>query len=154
MFERYTEKARRTIYFARHEASQFGSPRIESEHVLLGLLRESKALCAKLLANSPATTDSIRKQIEKHTTFGEKIPTSVDLPITEECRRILTIPDPHLRSWIQALISLSDDGQTLYANIGIEKAVPNGAVVHYHLARLELTDKKLELLCHLKDIRF
>ena len=25
---------------------------------------------------------------------------------------------------------------------------------HYHLARLELTDKKLELLCHLKDIRF
>ena len=45
-------------------------------------------------------------------------------------------------------------GQTLYANIGIEKAVPNGAVVHYYLARLELADKKLELLCHLKDIRF
>jgi len=40
MFERYTEKARRTIFFARYEASQFGSPYIESEHVLLGLLRE------------------------------------------------------------------------------------------------------------------
>jgi hypothetical protein len=66
----------------------------------------------------------------------------------------LTIPDPHLRSWIQALISLSDDGQTLYANIAIEKAVPNGTVVHYYLARLELADKKLELLSHLKDIRF
>jgi hypothetical protein len=34
MFERYTEKARRTIFFARYEASQFGSPQIESEHVL------------------------------------------------------------------------------------------------------------------------
>jgi hypothetical protein len=329
MFERYTEKARRAIFFARYEASQFGSPYIESEHVLLGVLRENKVLPARLLAGFPPAVDAIRKQIESHTTFGEKIPPSVDLPITEECQRILlhaseeaermghkyigtehlllglllekdcyaahllsengvslefarthiaggtpeevaspskspgipvgsswqqllynfasetivvemksvadrplpplgrlfmrprnadayeqigdpaddvsyqtpvtcetrpivvfnsvkwdkvkgggtpdgvyvfnlrtkdlsvcvgkdelTIAEPHLRSWIQALISLSDDGQTLYANIGIEKAVPNGAVVHYHLARLELTDKKLELLCHLKDIRF
>ena len=44
MFERYTEKARRVIFFARYEASQFGSPYIETEHLLLGLLREDKAL--------------------------------------------------------------------------------------------------------------
>ena len=43
MFERYTEKARRVIFFARYEASQFGSPYIESEHLLLGLIREDKA---------------------------------------------------------------------------------------------------------------
>jgi len=36
MFERYTEKARRVIFFARYEASQFGSPCIETEHLLLG----------------------------------------------------------------------------------------------------------------------
>jgi hypothetical protein len=42
MFERYTEKARRTIFFARYEASQFGSPYIETEHILLGLLREGR----------------------------------------------------------------------------------------------------------------
>ncbi|MFZ0862910.1 MAG: Clp protease N-terminal domain-containing protein [Candidatus Sulfotelmatobacter sp.] len=40
MFERYTEIARRVIFFARYEASQFGSPYIETEHLLLGLLRE------------------------------------------------------------------------------------------------------------------
>ena len=44
MFERYTEKARRTIFFARYEASQFGSPVIDTEHLLLGLLREDKSL--------------------------------------------------------------------------------------------------------------
>ena len=44
MFERYTEKARRVIFFARYEASQFGSPYIETEHLLLGLLREDKAV--------------------------------------------------------------------------------------------------------------
>jgi Clp amino terminal domain, pathogenicity island component len=44
VFERYTEKARRTIFFTRYEASRFGSPQIESEHLLLGVLRESHAL--------------------------------------------------------------------------------------------------------------
>ena len=44
MFERYTEKARRVIFFARYEASQFGSPDIETEHLLLGVLREGKDL--------------------------------------------------------------------------------------------------------------
>jgi len=39
MFERYTEKARRVIFFARYEASQFGSPVIDTEHILLGLVR-------------------------------------------------------------------------------------------------------------------
>ena len=50
MFERYTEKARRVIFFARYEASQFGSPYIETEHLLLGLLREDKALTNRFLA--------------------------------------------------------------------------------------------------------
>ena len=49
MFERYTEKARRVIFFARYEASQFGSPYIESEHLLLGLLREQEGLAARTL---------------------------------------------------------------------------------------------------------
>ena len=37
MFERYTEHAKRLIFFARYEASQYGSPTIEPEHLLLGL---------------------------------------------------------------------------------------------------------------------
>ena len=49
MFERYTEKARRVIVFARSEASQFGSPYIETEHLLLGLLREDKSLTFRFL---------------------------------------------------------------------------------------------------------
>jgi hypothetical protein len=34
MFERYTESARRTLFFARYEASQTGSRAIETEHVV------------------------------------------------------------------------------------------------------------------------
>ncbi len=320
MFERYTEKARRVIFFARYEASAF-----ESEHLLLGFLRESKAFSAKLFSGPSFTVDDIRKEIEKHTTVGEKIPTSVDLPLSNECRRILhyaseeadrlghkhigtehilagmlreedcyaarllgehsvsleivrseiqqeptrelaqakspgipagyrwksllynpasesviiemaradtghlpmsrlfarhkdaagyeplgnpsddvsyecpvtcekqpivifnsvrwaggggspdgvytfnlktkeltvciakdalTIAEPHLRSWILTLVSLSDDGQTLYLKVGIEKPVSGAGVVEYYLASLGLPEKKPQLFSRLKDIRF
>jgi uncharacterized damage-inducible protein DinB len=88
MFDRYTEKARRVIFYARYEASQFGSPSIETEHLLLGLSREDKALANRFL-RSPESVDSIRKQIEKNTTIREKISTSVDLPLSNECKRVL-----------------------------------------------------------------
>src|ERR1700720_4266903 len=88
MFERYTEKARRVIFFARYEASQFGSPCIETEHLLLGLLREDKALANRFLRSS-ASVESIRKQIEAHTTLREKVSISVDLPLSHECKRVL-----------------------------------------------------------------
>src|ERR1039457_1831928 len=71
MFERYTEKARRIIFFGRYEASRFGSPYIETEHLLLGLLREDKALANRFLG-SHAAVESIRKQIERHTAPGSQ----------------------------------------------------------------------------------
>jgi hypothetical protein len=44
MFEKYTEKARRAIFHAREETSKFGTPRIESEQLLLGLLAADKSI--------------------------------------------------------------------------------------------------------------
>ena len=82
MFERYTEKARRIIFFGRYEASQFGSP------LAAGLLREDKALANRFL-RSHAAVESIRKQIERHTAPGESVSTSVDLPLSHECKRVL-----------------------------------------------------------------
>lgn len=88
MFERYTEKARRVIFFARYEASMFGSPHIETEHVLLGLLREDKALTNRFIRGH-GPIETIRKQIEAHTQVREKISTSVDMPLSQECKRVL-----------------------------------------------------------------
>jgi len=88
MFERYTERARRVIFFARYEASQFGSTTIETEHLLLGLIREDKNVTNRFLRNS-SHIESIRKKIESLTTIREKVSTSIDLPLSNECRRIL-----------------------------------------------------------------
>ena len=326
MFEQYTEKARRTIFFARYEASQFGCPQIESEHLLLGILRENKTVTSRFL--EPASSwQTIRKQIEEHTIIREKVATSVDLPLSGESSRILayaaeeanslshkfigtehlllgilreqncfaatllnqsgvsldsarrqlssqpaeelgvpprspgvpvgytshrllynpaseklilelrrggavhlfpsrvfmrhkdsdayeqigrppedvcyespvtcqsqpivvfnsvrwgkqgggnwdgaysfnlnskeltlrlssetlTLEEPHQRIWITELVSLSEDAETLCVNAGVEKAVSNGAVVHYFLSSVNLSDGKLRLLAPLRDVRF
>jgi len=88
MFERYTEKARRTIFFARYEASQFGCSYIETEHLLLGLFREDKALANRFLG-SHSNLEAIRLSITQRGTPGPKVPTSVDLPLSHECKRVL-----------------------------------------------------------------
>ena len=92
MFERYSEKARQTIFFARYEASQFGSPYIETEHILLGLLRTDKALSNRFL-RIPGVVEGIRKQIEDHSMSGQNVPTSVDLPLSNESKRVLAYAD-------------------------------------------------------------
>jgi ATP-dependent Clp protease ATP-binding subunit ClpA len=88
MFERYTEKARRVIFFARYEASQFGSPYIETEHLLLGLLREDNPMVSRHLP-SPGYEESILKRIKSLVAVHEKISTSVDLPLSNECKRVV-----------------------------------------------------------------
>lgn len=90
MFERYTEKARRIIFFARYEASQFGSPYIETEHLLLGFLREDKFLVRHLFRADPeAEIEAIRRQIEANAKVGKKVSTSIDLPLSNESKRAL-----------------------------------------------------------------
>ena len=87
MFERYTEKARRAIFFARYEASEFGSPCIETEHLLLGLLREDKALFFRFLREM--TYLPVQEEVRRRTVSKEKFPTSVDLPLSPQSKRAL-----------------------------------------------------------------
>ena len=89
MFERYTERARRVLFFARYEASQLGSISIETEHLLLGLIREGKGLTSRLFARSHLSLEDIRKEIEGRTVFREKVSTSVEIPFSTETKRVL-----------------------------------------------------------------
>jgi ATP-dependent Clp protease ATP-binding subunit ClpC len=89
MFERYTERARRVIFFARYEASQLGSNAIETEHLLLGLIREGKGLTSRLFSKNHLSMETIRKEIEGRAPFREKVSTSVDIPLSPESKRVL-----------------------------------------------------------------
>src|SRR5262245_18868456 len=88
MFERYTEKARRVIFFARYEASQYGSPYIETEHLLLGLLREGHAIAARFLGGTKAA-EEIRAEIERAIIRRKPFDTSLEVPLAGESKKIL-----------------------------------------------------------------
>lgn len=97
MFERYTERARRVVFFARYEASQFGDREIGDVHLLLGLLREDMGLLYRLLSkptesgtDKQGTIDGLRRKIEDQ--IGPPRPgvaTSVDIPLASSSKRIL-----------------------------------------------------------------
>jgi Clp amino terminal domain, pathogenicity island component len=85
MFERYTEQSRRAIFFARYEASQYGSPYIDTEHLLLGLLREMGSY-AKVAVLDGAW---YRAEIERRIVIRERISTSVEVPLSQACKHAL-----------------------------------------------------------------
>jgi ATP-dependent Clp protease ATP-binding subunit ClpC len=90
MFERYTESARRVLFFARYEASELGEMAIETHHLLLGVLRERKGVTAGVLDLGHISADDIRADVESRTSvFREKLSRSVEIPFTEETQRVL-----------------------------------------------------------------
>src|SRR5262249_57364607 len=87
MFERYTEQAGRVIFFSRYEAAQTGSPYIETNHLLLGIIRQNARLFRELgIASLEALAEECRKAIGPPMS---KISTSVDLPLSNESKRVL-----------------------------------------------------------------
>ena len=92
MFERYTEKARRVIFFARYEALQYGSQVISPEHILLGLMREDKTLSARFFPfRNSLSVEAVRREVEERITFKERIPQSAELHLSNETKRILAL---------------------------------------------------------------
>jgi ATP-dependent Clp protease ATP-binding subunit ClpA len=89
MFERYTDEARRVIFFARYEASVLASSSIEAEHLLLGLMREGRGFVGKVFHLRQLTYEAIRKEIELRVAPGEPMSTAVDIPLSAPARSVL-----------------------------------------------------------------
>ena len=135
MFERYTERARRVLFFARYEASQLGSISIETEHLLLGLIREGKGLTSRIFARSHLSLEAIRKDIEGRTVFREKVSTSVEIPFSAETKRVLQYAaeeaDRLLHNYIgteHLLLGLLREERSVAASILMEKGMRLHAV--------------------------
>lgn len=89
MFDRYTDPARRALFFARFEASLFGSTSIETEHLLLGVLRASNGIAARLFAGANLTYKDARDEIGERVGAKKKVSISVEIPFSSEVIRSL-----------------------------------------------------------------
>lgn len=88
MFERYNEQARRAVFFARYEASQYGNPYIETEHLLLGLCREDNTV--RGILKDAGMYSEIRAEIERRINrSAPSVPTRVEVPLSADCKRVL-----------------------------------------------------------------
>jgi ATP-dependent Clp protease ATP-binding subunit ClpC len=91
MFERYTEKARRVVFFARYEASQLRASQIEPEHILLGILREDQLIANRFFPEGSRSVGLIRSYIENRVVNRSSVAdANVDLPLSSEAKRVLS----------------------------------------------------------------
>jgi ATP-dependent Clp protease ATP-binding subunit ClpA len=103
MFDRYTERARRVLFFARYELSAHGGTIIEPTHILLGLLRDPSEGIQAMLLNSNVPIAELRRQLEESVTGGKQMSTSAEVPFGTATKRILTFVEeeadrlPHTR---------------------------------------------------------
>lgn len=88
MFERFTEPARRVLFFARYEAAQLGSTSIGTAHLLLGLLREKQGIAHDIL--SALQMEVLRQDAARAVPFEKKMGTSVEIPFAPDAKQALT----------------------------------------------------------------
>lgn len=135
MSERYTENARRALFRARSEATKLGSLSIGTEHLLLGLIHESKSTAGLVFARARLSADTIRKEIKKRTVFREKVPTSAEIPFSAETKRVLQraaaeadrLQDDDIGTE-HVLLAILGDGRSVAASVLVDKGMPLNTV--------------------------
>src|SRR5512146_1580161 len=104
MFEKCNEKARRALFFARYEASKLGSRVIESEHILLGVLREGEDIIKEIFTRFNVKPDQIRRDVEGDRLFVDRISSSAELPLSEESKKILAYSSHEAESMLHQYV--------------------------------------------------
>ncbi len=91
MFERFSERARRVLFFARHEASQLGSTSLDTEHLLLGLIREGQGLTSRLFADAGTGLGDLRDEVLRRVPAQPKMPMpeSMEIPFSAAAMHVL-----------------------------------------------------------------
>jgi ATP-dependent Clp protease ATP-binding subunit ClpC len=89
MFERFNEHVRRSLFFARYEASRSSSRSIATQHVLLGMLREADPAFNELVRERGIEPRELREELLGERLSVERVSTSPDLPLAEETKKAL-----------------------------------------------------------------
>jgi hypothetical protein len=90
MFERYNEPARRALFFARREAGVLGSRAIETEHLLLGILKQREPILVRLIGSAGLSANDVRRRIQEGTGLpASRVPDSIEMPFSTDTKSVL-----------------------------------------------------------------
>jgi len=90
MFERFTEPARRVVVFAQEEATELNHSHIGTEHLLLGLMRDTGSVAARALRELEISPDAVRERVIEIVGRGKQTP-SGHIPFTPRAKKVLEL---------------------------------------------------------------
>ena len=90
MWQRFTERARRVVSFAEEEAKRLGHGYVGTEHLLLGLVRESDNVAARILDRLAVPLGRIRAGVERQIARGEDEP-GQQMQLTPRAKRVIDL---------------------------------------------------------------
>lgn len=98
MFNRFTERARKVIVYAKEEARRFNHDYIGTEHLLLGLIREGEGVAAAVLQKLGLDLETIRLEVEKLVQPGPQTQVAGDIPFTPRSKKALELSAEEARA--------------------------------------------------------
>lgn len=90
MWQRFTERARRVVFFAQEEAGRLGENYVSTEHLLLGLVRESDSVAARILERMGVSLAKIKSEIERQVSRGDGR-LGQDMQLTPRAKRVIDL---------------------------------------------------------------
>lgn len=88
MWRRFAERARRAVFFAQEEAVRLGENYVSTEHLLLGLARDTDSVAVAILCRLGVQPGSIQAEVEKQVSRGDGR-TGQDLLLTPRAKRVI-----------------------------------------------------------------
>ena len=133
MFERYTESARRALFFARYEVSERGATSIEAEHLLVGVSRAASGVVARVLSDANLSTETLRRDTGERSELREQTPTSVEIPFSRSTQHILSFSAEEADRLAHAFIGV----EHLLLGVLREDDPVAAAILHSHGVKLD-----------------
>lgn len=90
MWQRFTERARRVVFFAQEEAGRLGENYVSTEHLLLGLVKENDSVAARILDRIGVSLGRIRSEIERQVARGDSR-MGPDMQLTPRAKRVIDL---------------------------------------------------------------
>jgi ATP-dependent Clp protease ATP-binding subunit ClpC len=144
MWQRFTERARRVVFYAQEEAGRLGENYVSTEHLLLGLARENDSVAARILDRMGVTLGRIKSEIERQVSRGEGH-TGREMQLTPRAKRVIDLAYDEARqindNYIgteHLLLGLIREGEGLAGrvlqklNVDIDRARKEVASLHDH----------------------
>ena len=91
MFQRFTDRARRVVVLAQHEARTLDHDYIGTEHILLGLIDEGQGVATTALTSMGVSLEEMRQAVRDTIGRGAQPPESGHIPFTPQAKKVLEL---------------------------------------------------------------